>query len=34
MPAISMYSAVIQYVAYAKAYKDGQEKLAMDAIVV
>jgi hypothetical protein len=34
MPAISMYSAVIQYVAYAKAYKDGQEKLAMDSIVV
>jgi hypothetical protein len=33
MPALSMYSAVIQYVAYAKAYKDGQEKLSMDAIV-
>jgi hypothetical protein len=33
MPAISMYSAVIQYVAYAKAYKDGRDKLAVDGIV-
>ena len=30
---ISVYSAVIQYVAYAKAYKDGQDKLSLDAIV-
>ena len=29
MAAISMYSAVIQYVAYAKAYKDGQDKVSM-----
>jgi hypothetical protein len=27
--AISMYSAVIQYVVYAKAYKDGQDKVSM-----
>ena len=33
MAVIAMYSAVIQYVAYAKAYKDGQYKLSMDAIV-
>jgi hypothetical protein len=33
MPVISMYSAVIQYVAYAKAYKDGRDKLATDSIV-
>jgi hypothetical protein len=32
--AISMYSAVIQYVACAKAYKDGQEKLSINAMVI
>lgn len=30
---ISMYSGVIQYVAYAKAYKDGKDKLALSTIV-
>ena len=33
LAAISMYSGVIQYVAYAKAYKDGQEKLALSTTV-
>jgi hypothetical protein len=33
MAAISMYSAVMQYVVYAKPYKDGQDKLSVDAIV-
>lgn len=30
MAAISMYSGVIQYAAYAKAYKDGRDKLGVD----
>lgn len=33
MAVISLYSAVIRYVAYAKAYKDGNDKLSMDTLV-
>jgi hypothetical protein len=32
LPVVSMYSAVVQYVAFAQAYKDGRDKL--DAAVV
>ena len=32
LPVISMYSAVVQYVAFAQAYKDGRDQLALEAI--
>jgi hypothetical protein len=32
LPVVSMYSAVVQYVAFAQAYKDGKDRLALEAI--
>ncbi len=32
MPAVSMYSSLIQYVAFAQAYKDGNDRLGMEAV--
>jgi uncharacterized protein DUF4013 len=32
IPAVSMYYSVIQYVAFAQAYKDGNDRLGMEAV--
>lgn len=32
IPAVSMYYSVIQYVAFAQAYKDGSDRLGMEAV--
>ena len=32
MPAVSMYYSVVQYVAFAQAYKDGNDRLDMKAV--
>ncbi len=32
LPVISMYSAVVQYVAFAQAYKEGKDRLALEPV--
>jgi hypothetical protein len=32
LPVISMYSAVVQYVVFAQAYKEGKDRLALEAV--